>query len=275
MRNRIVFGLISMTLIFSLAFSGCGTDGGSTDDPALEGTVSIIGAAAVGQMLFANTDSLQGEGAISYLWKRGNTAEAAGTAIDGATSAIYILVAADAGKYITVTVTRTGYSGNKTSAAVRLYVIGDTGPGGGKIFYVSAGFTNTLTGVACHYLEAAPADMSTTLAWASSTDSIPGTQTHFGTGAANTVAILALDPNAPAAKACKDYRGGGKTDWFLPSKDELNEIFNNKTLLSCATTSYWSSSDSGGAWAHVFSTGQQYNYQSKINVGCVRAIRAF
>jgi len=37
--------------------------------------------------------------------------------------------------------------------------------------------------------------------------------------------ILAIDANAPAAKACYEYNNGGKTDWFLPSLDELMELY--------------------------------------------------
>ncbi|GHV78682.1 hypothetical protein AGMMS49944_04730 [Spirochaetia bacterium] len=93
------------------------TQAGVPSNPALEGTVSITGTASVGQTLTANTGSLQGIGTISYVWKRGDSSTAAGTAIAGATSVNYTLVAADLGRYITVTVTRTGYSGSKTSAA--------------------------------------------------------------------------------------------------------------------------------------------------------------
>ena len=40
----------------------------------------------------------------------------------------------------------------------------------------------------------------------------------------NTVQILDADPNAPAAKACDEYRGGGYEDWFLPCVEELEEL---------------------------------------------------
>jgi uncharacterized repeat protein (TIGR02543 family) len=100
--------------------------------------------------------------------------------------------------------------------------IGDTGPGGGEIFYSNAsGFTMTDTGERCHYLEYT--DLGH-YAWASSgytTTEITGTSTSLGSGRRNTALILAVDVNAPAAKACKDYTGGGKTDWFLPSTGEI------------------------------------------------------
>jgi len=75
--------------------------------PALTGTVSISGTAAVGQTLTADTSALGGTGTITYQWKRGS-------AVIG-TSGTYAVAAADIGSTITVTVTRSGNSGHVTS----------------------------------------------------------------------------------------------------------------------------------------------------------------
>ncbi|MDR1587253.1 MAG: hypothetical protein LBS57_07350, partial [Treponema sp.] len=92
--------------------------------------------------------------------------------------------------------------------------IGDTGPGGGVVFYRSA----VAFGDDWHYLEAAPENISGTKAWGSSehtNTSIAGAiGTAIGTGKANTDAILVADINAPAAKACADYNTADKDDWF-------------------------------------------------------------
>jgi len=40
--------------------------------------------------------------------------------------------------------------------------------------------------------------------------------------------IWETDPDAPAAKACKNYGGNGKNDWFLPSLDELKQVYINR-----------------------------------------------
>jgi hypothetical protein len=171
------------------------------------------------------------------------------------------------------------------------YNVGDTGPGGGKIFYVSkTGFTMTDDNQLCHYLEAAPSDQSTTLAWASSSytsTNIAGTGTAIGTGRKNTALILATDANAPAAKACHEYTGGSLTGWFLPSKDELDLMYKNlaqkglggfKTVedTSNYTHVYWCSSQSNnsGALTREFTDGSQAN-DSKGNECSVRAVRAF
>jgi len=169
------------------------------------------------------------------------------------------------------------------------YNLGDTGPGGGKVFYYSAaGFTMTDTSEVYHYLEAAPAGISGTLAWASSgyvSTNIPNTGTAIGSGRKNTALILAADANAPAAKACKDYRGPNNlTDWFLPSKNELEKLYENRSYAGITRTgsghySHWSSSQSNAsnAWDFNFNNGyQQSNGKSKsASDNYVRAIRAF
>ena len=163
------------------------------------------------------------------------------------------------------------------------YKVGDTGPGGGIIFYASkTGFTMTDNNQLCHYLEAAPSDQSTTLMWVSISHrytDITGIETAIGTGRKNTALILAIDADAPAAKACKDT-GGSKTDWFLPSKDELNELYNNRASVGNLETStdsyYWSSSHppTNYAWDQCFSNGYQ-DFNEKILTRLVRAVRAF
>jgi hypothetical protein len=165
-----------------------------------------------------------------------------------------------------------------------------TGSGGGKIFYYSkAGFTMTDNNQVCHCLEAALNDMPADLAWASrgywSTD-IPGTGLDIGTGRKNTAIILATDANAPAAKACMEYCNGGKTDWFLPSRDELYMLYASRDFVVNTGTGwdwgwwYWSSSQYTfyqfiEAWQQSFrgSDGSQTSY--KVSRNFVRAVRAF
>jgi hypothetical protein len=161
------------------------------------------------------------------------------------------------------------------------YKLGDTGPGGGKIFYYSTtGFTMTDTNQTCYYLEAAPADMSTDLRWAWAGFVATGIDTAeaIGTGRKNTALILApANANAPAAKACKDFNGGGRTDWFMPSKDELNQLYLNRSAVgNIGTNLYWSSSQDSNtsSWWQNFYNGNQGKV-NKDNSLSIRAIRAF
>ena len=91
---------------------------GTVTLPALNDTVSITGTAQREQSLTANITQINGGGTTTYQWKRGDTSAAAGTNISGANSSTYSLVSADEGKYISVTITRSGNTGSVTSAAV-------------------------------------------------------------------------------------------------------------------------------------------------------------
>jgi hypothetical protein len=106
-------------------------------------------------------------------------------------------------------------------------------------------------------------------------------------GAANTAEIvneLTVARGIPvatyAAGICAGYAGGGFTDWFLPAKDQLNCLYENKFAVgSFADASYWSSTESApgsevGAWAQNFQFSGQFG-DGKGNVFRVRCVRAF
>ena len=173
------------------------------------------------------------------------------------------------------------------------YSIGDTGPGGGIIFYHDpAGFTMADTGEKAYYLEAAPAGwyVSTApndpmLVWVPTTSvayipGVSGTGTAVGTGRNNTKLILDADTTASAAKECAEYPGGGQSDWFLPSYDELDLMYENlykKGLGGFSDATYWSSSQlppNSNGYALNFNNGGQYGF-FKYSTLSVRAIRAF
>jgi hypothetical protein len=171
------------------------------------------------------------------------------------------------------------------------YQLGDTGPGGGKIFhYDPNGFTMPDDGKVCHYLEAAPEDMPSTLAWASSryTSTNIVNLANFtenngyptGGGRECTALILAADPDAPAAKACKEYRGGGKNDWFLPSLGDLLLLCWKRHIIGDILRGewYWTSTqgDDGSAWFVDVREMITSQYTLEKNGNCyVRPIRAF
>lgn len=140
------------------------------------------------------------------------------------------------------------------------YAVGDRGPGSGIIFYrAPASFTvQGYTGAAgsfasytAYYLEAAPFGLGEH-EWASpewESKTIPGMVEYgqdsddavIGAGRKNTALILASDTAAPAALACRNAAYGGKTDWFLPSLDELAQLRIQKTYIGNPTNTFISS----------------------------------
>lgn len=196
--------------------------------------------------------------------------------------------------------------------------IGDT-CNGGIVFYLDS--------TEQHGLVAAMEDQSTTIAWdpqhendpnrwssytAKNTDAI---KTDIGSGSENTTKIIATFGNGKgynryAASICRDYRGGDFKDWYLPSRDELYELYVNRALVGGFDDkgTYLSSSEvyddkpapvgskfernyysddirrkeNRYVWCQSFYNGQQGftpKYNSTVYGGygnrCVRAVRSF
>ena len=161
--------------------------------------------------------------------------------------------------------------------AQNLYSIGDTGPGGGIVFYT--------THVGLHGLEVAPVDQSNPGApWGCSTQSIPeAAEIAIGSGRQNTATIMAycMEPGI-AARVADSYRLNGYDDWYLPSKNELDTLYNQQDFVGGPLTigmslSYWSSTedDSHYAYFRSFFNGNQGISLEKHWPFKVRAIRAF
>jgi hypothetical protein len=110
------------------------------------------------------------------------------------------------------------------------------------------------------------------------TDSIPGTQgTGLGAGRANTAAMLAVC-TSDAAAVVSAYRGGGRSDWYLPSKDELRALFLRQQIVGgFQLHGYWSSSEASPneAWIQDFYTDYAPAPSDKGYADYVRPIRAF
>jgi hypothetical protein len=167
---------------------------------------------------------------------------------------------------------------HESKARQGLYRIGDRGPAGGWVFYDKG---NSSGG--WRYLEAAPVDQSDGARWGWDCYglSIPGARgTAIGAGKSNTRAILKkCATDGTAAALCASYRGRGKSDWFLPSGDELNAMYVNlhkAGIGGFANYYYWSSSESHAYYAHFqsFIDGSRYFF-NKVDIIRVRAIRAF
>lgn len=154
------------------------------------------------------------------------------------------------------------------------YNIGDVGPGGGLVFYDKGSYAK-----GWRYLEVSPSDLEN-VSWGCVGKSISKAKSiEVGLGKRNTDAILrACEEERTAARFCSDYRGGGKDDWFLPSKEELDMIYKNLHLKGIGEFGrlYWSSSekDIEKAWILFFISGN-WSGQLKFSSENVRAVRAF
>ena len=167
--------------------------------------------------------------------------------------------------------------------------MGDTGPGGGMIFYaVLSSFTCGPTrALSCFYLEAAPwlgardqwslIDFGVTL--------LEG----VGTGYKNSLDIQAAastnSTSSPAASRSLDYVNNGVDDWYLPSRDELSELISKRSVLPVTgNTQYWSSSgfsnpdpifNNFASALTLYSNSVSQGYEAKVNSLWFRPIRAF
>ena len=104
--------------------------------------------------------------------------------------------------------------------------IGDTGPAGGIVFYITDG--------GLHGLEAAPVDQSSSALWGCNGVDIPGANgAAIGTGAENTAAIVAGCAEAGiGARVVMDYNLNGYQDWYLPSFFELKQFKYHAAIIS-------------------------------------------
>ena len=157
--------------------------------------------------------------------------------------------------------------------------VGDTGPGGGIVFYVaSSNFASAGSdcGTTCRYLEAAPSDQGGA-PWCDNWYMFLGaTSTGIGGGMGNTI-IADATCMSGAIQIAADYSNNGKTDWYLPSLEELNLLFDaSNSVGGLSAVGYWSSSEYSAidAWVRYFSGGDQTN-GSKAATFRVRPVRAF
>jgi hypothetical protein len=176
---------------------------------------------------------------------------------------------------------------------------------GGIVFYVDGNGGGLI---------AATTDQSTGIEWGCYEHEVNGADgTAVGTGYQNTLDIdaasltTAIDcPNSPpcayqshgeclgveyANDVCVNLTLNGYSDWFLPSKDELNLMHQNLTLngyrgfsyeyywSSTKGEYYWEPSDGGywwsTAWAQSIGHNGHQTDNGKANANYVRAVRAF
>lgn len=167
------------------------------------------------------------------------------------------------------------------------YSVGDTGPAGGVIIYAKSESSD-----GWQYLEASPSELSTNaVSWdGSAVDGsesivVTGLSTDIGAGKENSdimISALAAEglTNNAAAK-CAAFTAGGYSDWFLPSKGEMQAMVSYSSQLGLKTAStnyYWTSNNSSSAATLATSLrpydGATQSY-SKYLTRYVRPVRRF
>ena len=156
--------------------------------------------------------------------------------------------------------------------------------GGGVVAYIlqpgDPGYSATVQ----HGIIAAATDQSASVIWAINefqATSVPGTLTGIRKGADNTALIVAQQGAGAdfAAGLARAYHGGGFTDWYLPSIEELEKLFENKATIGgfVEDSSYWSSSEgsSGSARRFYFYGSGTQVMDDKGSYYRVRAVRSF
>ena len=194
------------------------------------------------------------------------------------------------GTAYTITYTVTGLTtATESVTPTGSWSLGDTGPGGGKIFYVNtSGFACGPTlSETCYYLEVAPIGANTTKDWAVSanrTSSAGASGTVIGSGYQNTMAIINQGNSNSAAAYAQEYRGGSLSDWYLGTRLELYQIYVNRATIFTGTEvintefpgEYWTSTEANASQAYSYRIyDNQGPWPNSKTSNSVRPIRSF
>jgi hypothetical protein len=175
-----------------------------------------------------------------------------------------------------------------------VYPVGSNGPSGGKVFYDKGSYS-----LGWRYIEAAPTDLNA-FEWGCYGSLVPNaSQSQIGKGLFISAAIAnyhdnlnnyyvnpaicnILNNGSVVAKKALVLNTSNKTDWFLPTIDELNLMYQNLQLQNTGNFTnalYWSATQVNENTVNAidFSTGNTID-TSKIPSGVsivARAVRYF
>ena len=153
------------------------------------------------------------------------------------------------------------------------YSIGSTGPAGGIVFYDKGSYSN-----GWRYLESSTTDQSLNEDWGCQNVNITGANgSGYGAGQQNTFDILSSCSGTIAASVADGYATNGYTDWYLPSRNELDLMYVNmkqKGRGNFSIDTYWSSTEASSLSAYGFNFNNPIVNNKSTNYR-VRAIRRF
>lgn len=230
----------------------------------------VVGDSAILSLTGANGAAIQWQQSTdSLIWSD----------IPSATAYLYpiITTTSPTGKrYFRANVIRNSHCGDVKSSIIRHKIISNSTQVqigdwfcGGIVFYTDG------TG---YGLIAPQQDQSSGVQWGCYGTSIPGA-VSLTDGAANTAAIVVACVTRPiAASICDSLTINGYNDWCLPAKDQLNYLYQQRSLVGGFSTNlYWSSSEFSAdyAWIQNLYNGYQYNDFSKYTSYYVRCVRSY
>jgi TolB-like protein len=160
-----------------------------------------------------------------------------------------------------------------STSTPQAYKIGDTGPAGGIIFYDKG---NNSGG--WRYLEAAPMGAEFQAVWSVRDIRVDNTKASIGYGKQNTKYIVETFKQTAgewdsAPLKINDLVLNGFNDWFLPSRDELDQMYGTlkrKDIGDFRNEIYWSSTESREGWDY-----QQGVYVQNFKDGTISLVSPY
>ena len=151
---------------------------------------------------------------------------------------------------------------------------------GGRIVYIFQPGENGYIAGQTHGLISAKVDQSIGAEFGCHGTTLIGADgTSIGNGAQNTIDIISgCSTLGTAARLCSNLVLSGYSDWYLPSRDELDLLYLNRVAIGGFTNDdYWSSTEdsANSAWCQKFISGFKTLNSKFDNTNRVRAIRTF
>ncbi|GEM_PF-1150544 len=226
--------------------------------PAISGVNPASGSPAGGTSVVLTGSNFTGATVVTL-----GGAAATSFIVDSATQ-ITVVTPAHAAGAVDVVVTTSNGSATAVDGFTYAYAVGQP---------LQGGVIATMNG-SVPQLIAAAADLYFQ-PWGAST-SVLGAQSDDN-GAVNTAEIVAVQGLGTVAGACQQFNAGGNSDWYLPAKNQLHDLYVNQAAIGGFTANYyWSSTegDANTAWGEYFDDGSQYPYL-KFSAQPVRCVRNY